>query len=335
LCIYWDDEALNLASWWLKRCLTEHKACGSSFSTGENVEGPARLLYVGDTISNSQLNCHIIHTNEKSSTPEYLTLSYCWGKKKFPHLNDANLPELIKSVDITSLPATIRDAITVTRKLGYQYLWVDSLRIIQDSKTDWAVESVKMGSIYRNSKLTIAALGAADGYAGCFVNRNPLCFRDLSVHHTDFKLMKSILTPKGNWEFKSTTEEYPPEYEVQGPAASPLQTRAWVVQEQLASPRTLHFGLSGIYWQCIECEAAESRPLGRKMWPTKVKSLVHLVPEADDNYSTRKIWRKVVETYTSCKLTFLSDKLIAISVIARLLEEWPGKKYGAGLWKST
>jgi hypothetical protein len=204
-------------------------------------------------------------------------LSYCWGKKKFPHLNDANLPELIKSVDITSLPATIRDAITVTRKLGYQYLWVDSLRIIQDSKTDWAVESVKMGSIYRNSKLTIAALGAADGYAGCFVNRNPLCFRDLSVHHTDFKLTKSILTPKGNWEFKSTTEEYPPEYEVQGPAASPLQTRAWVVQEQLASPRTLHFGLSGIYWQCIECEATESRPLGRKMWPTKVKSLVHLV----------------------------------------------------------
>jgi hypothetical protein len=212
-------------------CLTEHKACGSSFSSGENVQGPARLLYVGDTTSNSQLNCYIIHANEKSSAPQYLALSYCWGKKKFLHLNNANLPELVKSVDITSLPATVRDAITVTRKLGCQYLWVDSLCIIQDSKTDWAVESLKMGSIYRNSKLKIAALGAADSYVGCFMNRNPICFRDLSVHHTDFKLTNSVLTPKGNWEFKSTTEEYPPEYEVQGPAASPLQTRAWVVQE--------------------------------------------------------------------------------------------------------
>ncbi|OCK83453.1 HET-domain-containing protein, partial [Lepidopterella palustris CBS 459.81] len=263
----------------------------------------------------------------------YLCLSYCWGKKQFPRLTTANLSDMVRSVDFKSLPATISDAILITRKMGYQYLWIDALCIIQDSKADWASESVKMGSIYRNSILTIAALGAVDSFTGCFMNRNPLCFRDISVHHTDFKLTNSIRTPVGQWELQSTGEDYPREYEVVGAAASPLQTRAWVVQEQLASPRTLYFGLSGIYWQCIECEAHESCPLGRKMWPTNLKALFHLAPQSTDDYFTREIWRRIVDRYTSCKLTFQSDKLVAISGIARLLEHASGKTYSAGLWE--
>jgi hypothetical protein len=39
-------------------------------------------------------------------------------------------------IKLHSLAKTIRDAIVITRFLGYKYLWVDSLYIIQDSKAD-------------------------------------------------------------------------------------------------------------------------------------------------------------------------------------------------------
>jgi hypothetical protein len=45
--------------------------------------------------------------------------------------------------NLESLPKTFRDSIQVTRALGYKYIWIDSLCIIQ-STADWERESVKM-----------------------------------------------------------------------------------------------------------------------------------------------------------------------------------------------
>jgi hypothetical protein len=56
-----------------------------------------------------------------------------------------------------SLPALFQDAVVATRNLGIPYLWIDSICIIQDSKQDWEAESAKMGSVYRNAYVTIAA----------------------------------------------------------------------------------------------------------------------------------------------------------------------------------
>ena len=92
------------------------------------------------------------------------------------------------SLEVATLPRTIPDSITVTRALGYSYLWVDSLCIIQDSTEDWAAESVKMGGIYRRAVLTIAALHASGNHEGLFARRNPLCARSLPVPGTNFEI---------------------------------------------------------------------------------------------------------------------------------------------------
>jgi Heterokaryon incompatibility protein (HET) len=57
------------------------------------------------------------------------------------------------------LPRTIKDAITITRDLGIQFLLVDALYIVQHSLNgeDWQRESAKMESIYGNAYVTIAA----------------------------------------------------------------------------------------------------------------------------------------------------------------------------------
>ena len=59
---------------------------------------------------------------------------------------------------LEGMPALFQDAIITTWKLGIQYLWIDSLCIIQNSKEDWEAESAKMGSVYRNAYCTIVPL---------------------------------------------------------------------------------------------------------------------------------------------------------------------------------
>ena len=64
------------------------------------------------------------------------------------------------------IPKTFQDAIIVTHFLGFQYLWIDSLCIIQDDLNDWAEESAKMSTIYADATLTIAASAAPDDTHG-------------------------------------------------------------------------------------------------------------------------------------------------------------------------
>ena len=67
---------------------------------------------------------------------------------------------------LTISTAQFYDATVITRKLGYGYLWIDSLCIIQDSADDWEAEGQNMGNIYMNASLTIAAAGAKDSDGG-------------------------------------------------------------------------------------------------------------------------------------------------------------------------
>jgi hypothetical protein len=65
---------------------------------------------------------------------------------------------------LSSLPATVRDAVIICRHLEIKFLWVDALCIIQDSPNaeDWTRESAAMDQIYGNAFFTLAAAGAPD-----------------------------------------------------------------------------------------------------------------------------------------------------------------------------
>lgn len=70
------------------------------------------------------------------------------------------------------LTKTFLDAILVTQQLNIQYLWIDSLRIIQDSKIDGDFESSLMAKIYSNGFCNISAIGAMNGSRGLFFDRD-------------------------------------------------------------------------------------------------------------------------------------------------------------------
>ena len=61
---------------------------------------------------------------------------------------------------LDSLPAMFRDAIRVVQAMGFQFLWIDSICIIQGDADDWATECGLMARVYQCSAFTIAACAA-------------------------------------------------------------------------------------------------------------------------------------------------------------------------------
>lgn len=55
------------------------------------------------------------------------------------------------------LPQTFRDAIAMTERLGFQYLWIDALCIIQNSSADWMAEAACMYDVYFYGTLMLSA----------------------------------------------------------------------------------------------------------------------------------------------------------------------------------
>jgi hypothetical protein len=114
---------------------------------------------------------NMVIVRSSSSRTEYVALTYVWGEDKLKRERPLGweMPRTlsaavctdeygVETIDLPEeLPRTVRDAIAVTRSLGYGYLWVDSLCIIQDDKQDKDLQIGMMDEIYSNATLTIAA----------------------------------------------------------------------------------------------------------------------------------------------------------------------------------
>ena len=80
----------------------------------------------------------------------YFCLSHAWGTHQTLRTTTANYQSHKLKIPWTPIPRTFQDVIRLTRSLGVQYFWIDSLCIIQDNPVDWAMES---GSMVHISKL--------------------------------------------------------------------------------------------------------------------------------------------------------------------------------------
>jgi len=72
-------------------------------------------------------------------------------------------------IDIELLPEAFLDTVLLCHKVGFRYLWIDALCILQDNEKDWAIEASKMSAEYSMSSLTLAATTASGVNVG-FLN---------------------------------------------------------------------------------------------------------------------------------------------------------------------
>lgn len=102
----------------------------------------------------------------KISESGYLALSYVWGGvDQYEHTRDRTsflLEERSLERISDQLPITILDCVDMARQLRGNYLWVDSLCIIQDDQAAKHIHIARMADIYSSAFLTIAVADALD-----------------------------------------------------------------------------------------------------------------------------------------------------------------------------
>ena len=93
---------------------------------------PTRLIDVSDEQPKLCLSENI------EPDTSYVALSHCWGSLDFLTLKKSNIKIFQNQIPDLALTKTFRDAVHITQYLGFRYLWIDSLCIIQDDTADWA-----------------------------------------------------------------------------------------------------------------------------------------------------------------------------------------------------
>jgi len=164
-----SGDTFLLALEWMRSCRENHPGCRNA--PRGVLELPTRLVNVGP--SDGSQNPKLVVPPRGDRAVEYLTLSHCWGGADIYKLTSDTFSTLLSGLSLETLSKTFKDAIIITRCLGFRYIWIDSLCIFQDSPSDWDHEAACMGSVYRNSICTIAALESVDGNGGCFAQRSP------------------------------------------------------------------------------------------------------------------------------------------------------------------
>jgi hypothetical protein len=114
-------EAINLIRWWMTTCERDHTSCRKT----SNGFMPIRLLHIADGMISLQLNVE--------ETKPYMALSHCWGPVKPIMLLKRSLELFQKCIPWADLPRTFREAVALARGLGFEYIWIDTLCIIQVS----------------------------------------------------------------------------------------------------------------------------------------------------------------------------------------------------------
>jgi hypothetical protein len=244
-----------------------------------------------------------------------------------------NLAANIGSIDFEALSPTIKDAITITRRLRLRYIWIDALCIIQDSAEDKMKEIANMANIYENATVTLIAASAAGADEG-FLKPKPIPKIDLRI---PYGLQGTLLLR--DQRYVDAIDE----------AADPTETRAWCLQESLLSRRCLVYSSLYLYWCCQELTYA-NQDVRLSVIPDYLPANVHhSVQNLPVVFRTQRqgdqlldedwrqlwaFWRNVIGEYSHRQISFLTDRFSAISAVAKKIQDISGDDFCAGIWKS-
>ncbi|KAI1029479.1 hypothetical protein LB504_010762 [Fusarium proliferatum] len=228
---------------------------------------------------------------------DYLALSYVWGGI---HPADGAL-------EAGTLPQTIEDAITLTKKLGKRYLWVDALCIDQSPNPtpEQAASKAKqlqlMHLIYYCATITIFAVaGPRSDYGIPGISKPRVGSTKELINGKELV----VVPPQIMSEIKSSV----------------WQTRAWTWQEDVLSTRKLYLTETQWILQCNETlgpsDYAEAHDTAVDLtWTTvsggKMKAGYVEATNTEFLDRTSSMFISAVTTYTSRSLTNDGDSLNA------------------------
>ncbi|KAL5405703.1 hypothetical protein PMIN03_008279 [Paraphaeosphaeria minitans] len=308
------DSGTRLLDWY-QNCLNNHPKCQT---ISDATYQPTRLLDIGKSYFEPVRLVTFSTEDAQIFSPVYATLSHCWGTSQPLRLLSSNLSQFQEGIARESIPRVFTEAIEVCWHLRIQYLWIDSLCILQDSVEDWSRESQRMGLIYSRALINISATGST----GC---------NDRLFSSADEAPSAGLVSWKGSnakYVVVENTIEWTKSFMNQ-----PLLQRAWVMQERLLATRVVHFTRSQVVWECRTTAATETYPIcvPDALWPFHDRRNRFWREEFIEDDGA---WSDLVGDYSRCELTFGKDKLVALSGLVSALEAkgLARGRYWAGLW---
>lgn len=196
-----------------------------------------------------------------------------------------------------------------------------------------------MSKVFACSALTIAATASYDVHGGLYRDRDPAIVNGIDIPISWSKLNTypigvqayrvGLFSPWGSLL-----------------AHSPLAQRGWAFQERMLPSRTLHFADGQVYWECFDHSASERYPTGKMVYVDakdslasrmvkQLKPVMALARIAEEINVSYDVWSGIVEAYSRSKLTYESDKLVALAGLAmEIAQMFQRDDYLAGLWRS-
>jgi hypothetical protein len=284
---------------WLSDCRRWHtEVCGQKKSPRP------KLLRCIDSISRAILSI--------TESEEFFALSYVWGP---PNFENEEGSKHFDSLPASGVPKVVEDALTVVKKLGRRYLWVDRYCIDQRHSGDLHTQLREMDRVYENASATIVAAAGTNVNAGLVGVGQNLRKPQPSVMAGD-KLLVSTL-PHMSQPLNSST----------------WFTRGWTYQEAVLSKRCLFFTELQVYFVCEAmtcCEAVDPTNVPFYLTPPSSQessdgTLGTEIFAGTGNYSNAfQKFMNHVEQYTARNLTYETD---AINAFRGLLARLPFPSY--------
>ncbi|KAK7634303.1 heterokaryon incompatibility protein-domain-containing protein [Phyllosticta citricarpa] len=255
--------------------------------------------------------------SEGSLFEPYVALSYVWGSKEdqqgfeklLTNLNNVLTRGFRHAIeeDLKGMPKVIQSSVDLVRRLGYRYLWIDSICIVQDSNRSWKWNSQVMDRIYSNAEFTICAADGINAKAGLVAFDSPEASSEQVIERCGPGLRLMI-----SRDVESQI------------ASSAWNSRAWTFQERLLSRRCLIFTQGRVFFQCRKATFSEdivASPQASKTsaWSLDlVRSPLALLNKLEE----RPVWfyMHCVELFSGRCLTKSTDVLAAFNGVSNLIE---------------
>ncbi|KAK4498917.1 hypothetical protein PRZ48_009427 [Zasmidium cellare] len=323
-------------------------ACMALFGSGQfklpEPDAPAKVIF-----ESLQPNCHMCsflesiakHALPKQHRTEEIVMRSQNDQVQVDIIRRPARSQLEDGISVGDLPKTFQDAIRVCERLDIQYLWIDSLCILQDSKPDWQTESSRMASYYGNCYICIAATSSPNPGAGWRLQQRkpPVKFRGTGPDELPFKIVACPVEDiESVMEHPHFTEASPAELE----AMYPLLTRAWAYQERQLAPRIVHLCQTELVFECAHglfCECGNCTKQQRN-WTKSVLSPTPISMTAETNHvqsdanilvtRSEHTWRMVICAFSALNLSHPADRLPALSGLAQA--SVIDSEYLAGIW---
>lgn len=177
--------------------------------------------------------------------------------------------------------------------------------IIQDSKSDWKIETKMMNQIYTGAKVNISADAGEHSQSGCFVQRKNNDITPLQFTTQDLG-DEWIVTTDDTFEWMNS---------------APSRTRAWIHRERQLSRRILHCTTKQMVWECCAVGkssfASEMMPRGSpfdKVFNGETKFQIQIANASNTNLSKRErrtrlhiLWNSICQDFAIKSVSCASD----------------------------